>query len=75
VTGWSLGDDAPTSDAVQESDDLYAKLEHAIAPLYYRDHGAYAQVMRTTLALNGAFFNAQRMVQQYLLDAYAVAEA
>ncbi len=34
---------------------------------------AYAEVMRSAVALNGSFFNAQRMVGQYLQNAYLAA--
>jgi starch phosphorylase len=39
-------------------------------PLYYRDRAGYIDVMRHALALNGSFFNTQRMMQQYVLRAY-----
>ncbi len=32
---------------------------------------AYAEMMRSTIALNGSFFNTQRMVSQYLTNAYS----
>jgi starch phosphorylase len=40
-------------------------------PLYYKDTDAYAQVMRTAVALNGSFFNTQRMLLQYIFNAYS----
>jgi starch phosphorylase len=71
VTGWSIDEDfqAP-SDSVQESNCLYQKLERVILPLYYRRGADYAKVMRAAIALNGAFFNAQRMLSQYARNAY-----
>lgn len=41
--------------------------------LFYgsRFGSGYAQVMRAAVALNGSFFNAQRMMFQYLKNAYA----
>jgi starch phosphorylase len=71
VTGWSIDEDfqAP-SDWVQESNSLYEKLEHAILPLFYRRPAEYAKVMRAAIALNGSFFNAQRMLSQYVRNAY-----
>lgn len=73
LTGWSIGDDATTPDnQTQEMDALYGKLEYAILPLFYRRPSDYATVMRSSIALNGSFFNAQRMVGQYLQDAYVV---
>ena len=70
VTGWSIGGTAPESDPAAEANDLYVKLERTILPLFYALPMAWAQVMRSTIALNGSFFNTQRMVEQYLRNAY-----
>ncbi|HEY9478724.1 MAG TPA: alpha-glucan family phosphorylase [Gemmatimonadaceae bacterium] len=71
ITGWSIGDAAATApDSAAEASDLYAKLERAILPLFYRSPLAWAEVMRHAIALNGSFFNTQRMVLQYVRDAY-----
>ena len=71
VTGWSIGDawDKPSDRAV-ESESLYDKLEYLILPMFYNRPDAYTTVMRHAIALNGSFFNAQRMVSQYLHNAY-----
>jgi starch phosphorylase len=71
ITGWSIDEDprAPSNPA-QEAGSLYAKLEHVIAPLYYERPLAFAGVMRSAIAINGSFFNAQRMIGQYLQNAY-----
>ena len=72
VTGWSICDSwEPHSDAL-ESAMLYDKLEQ-IGAVFRQDQGAYAQVMRHTIALNGSFFNAQRMLEQYAESAYRIA--
>ena len=69
VTGWAFGDSfEPDSPAELES--LYDKLERVIVPLYYRQPLEYAMVMRNAIALNGSFFNTQRMLLQYLTNAY-----
>ncbi|HSF34223.1 MAG TPA: alpha-glucan family phosphorylase [Candidatus Tectomicrobia bacterium] len=71
VTGWAIGDEQTSAeDPCREVASLYDKLEHVILPMFYRQPTAYAQVMRSTIALNGSFFNAQRMVLQYLRNAY-----
>ena len=71
VTGWSIGGSAePEPDESRESNDLYVKLEQVILPLFYALPLAYVQVMRHAIALNGSFFNTQRMVQQYVRNAY-----
>ena len=42
-------------------------------PLFYKDPDGFANVMRTSIALNGSFFNTQRMLLQYIFNAYATA--
>ena len=49
---------------------LCHKLEDIILPLFCNDPTGFTNVMRHSIALNGAFFNTQRMVQQYVLKAY-----
>ena len=73
VTGWSIGDDwEPESDPSKETASLYDKLEYVILPMFYGRPEAYAEVMRSAVALNASFFNAQRMMLQYLANAYQV---
>ena len=75
VTGWAIGDGDPSEpDSAAESADLYSKLERVIIPLFYALPHAYAQVMRYAIALNGSFFNTQRMVWQYVHNAYVPSE-
>lgn len=70
VTGWSIGDGVE-NDSVREAASLYEKLEKIILPLFYREPERFAQIMRSAIAFNGSFFNTQRMVTQYVRDAYA----
>ena len=70
VTGWSIGDASADSDSAAEAESLYAKLEHTIIPLFYESPSSWTQVMRNAIFLNGSFFNTQRMVLQYVRDAY-----
>jgi len=49
---------------------LYDKLEQDVIPLFYRDRDGFIDIMRHAIALNGSFFNTQRMLQQYVLKAY-----
>ena len=51
---------------------MYDKLENTILPLYYKDPDGYVKVMRSSIALNGSFFNTQRMLMQYIFNAYAM---
>jgi len=70
ITGWSIGDSEPTGDPAVEIRELYDKLEHEILPMYYGRRQRYVEVMRMSIALNGSFFNTQRMVEQYVGNAY-----
>ena len=70
VTGWSIGTPDPAGDPSRDVADLYIKLERVILPLFYGLPFAYAEVMRSAIALNGSFFNTQRMVRQYVHNAY-----
>lgn len=70
VTGWSIGyDDDPERSDVEVAA-LYNKLEHVILPMFYSEPEAYGQIMRSTIAVNGSFFNTQRMLSQYVREAY-----
>ena len=71
VTGWSIGENGdPASNQKGEIESLYFKLENRIAPLFYQQPENYARIMRAAIALNGSFFTAQRMMLQYLKNAY-----
>jgi glycogen phosphorylase len=70
VTGWSIGGPDAEGDPGRDALDLYIKLERVILPLFYGLPFAYAEVMRSAIALNGSFFNTQRMVRQYVHNAY-----
>jgi glycogen phosphorylase len=71
VTGWAIGDySEEPGDPVLELESLYDKLEHTILPMFYKHPKAYAQVMRSAISHNGSFFNAQRMMSQYLRNIY-----
>ncbi len=70
ITGWAIGNDRPESDTEQEISSLYDQLEFSIAPMYYKRPLDFAAIGRWSIALNGSFFNAQRMVSQYAMNAY-----
>jgi glycogen phosphorylase len=70
VTGWSIGDSLGEEDVQQESLSIYNKLSYVILPLFYGSPNLYGRVMRSTIAINGAYFTAQRMLQQYINSAY-----
>jgi len=73
TTGWGIGGTRerprdPSGDAT----DLYDKLERVILPMFYGLPYGYAEVMRNAIAVNGSYFNTQRMVLQYAYNAYLV---
>ena len=73
-TGWSIGEvatDVRTQrDNEQDAAVLYDKLEKSIIPLFYSQPEQFRDMMSHCIALNGSFFNTQRMIQQYVLKAY-----
>jgi starch phosphorylase len=72
ATGWDIGSEEIPESPAGESASLYDKLENIILPMFYGRKDSYAEVMRLTIALNGSFFNTQRMVAQYVMNAYTV---
>ena len=66
VTGWAI-DDGDDDDA--EAASLYDKLEQCIAPMYARPN-AWARMQQHCIAMNGSFFNTDRMLGQYFANAY-----
>ena len=66
VTGWAIDDG--DSDAA-EATSLYDKLEHKIAPTFGRPN-AWARMQQHCIAMNGSFFNTDRMLGQYFANAY-----
>ncbi len=67
VTGWAIED---LENEGEEADSLYFQLENVILPLFHHQPEQWRRVMRSAIALNGSFFNTQRMVEQYALNAY-----
>jgi starch phosphorylase len=73
ITGWSIGENGriqKAGDRSQDAECIYEKLEHIILPMFYDENDRFVDVMRHAIALNGSFFNTQRMLQQYVLKAY-----
>jgi glycogen phosphorylase len=76
ITGWSIGKNTKRSekshDRSEDAFSLYEKLETTILPLFYYDRDRFIEIMLHCIALNGSFFNTQRMLQQYVVNAYFV---
>ncbi|MGB0063966.1 MAG: alpha-glucan family phosphorylase, partial [Terracidiphilus sp.] len=66
-TGWAIEDGV---DDTAEAHSLYSKLETAVVPLYREGPEKWARLMKTTLAYNGSYFNTNRMIKQYVRNAY-----
>lgn len=74
LTGWSIGEPVQGKgdgrDHSLDASSLYDKLEQTIVPLFYHDRHRFMDMMAYSIAVNGSFFNTQRMVQEYVLNAY-----
>jgi starch phosphorylase len=70
TTGWAIGRVSERLDRARDAGALYDKLEYIILPLYYRQRDNFVDVMRHCIALNGSFFNTDRMMHQYVVKAY-----
>lgn len=70
TTGWAIGHANGVEEPSAEIASLYDKLERIIIPMFYGRPTAFAEVMRSAIAVNGSFFNTQRMVAQYAANAY-----
>jgi starch phosphorylase len=67
VTGWAINEH---DNEIDEANSLYERLEQVILPLFSRQRDAWRRVMRSTIAINGSYFNTQRMLMQYVAKAY-----
>jgi starch phosphorylase len=67
VTGWAIADH---DEDASEASSLYEHLEQVILPLYYQQPDQWRRIMRSTIALNGSYFNTQRMLEQYVQNSY-----
>lgn len=74
LTGWAIGEDSrltpSAEDRAKDAESLYHKLDKVILPLFYNNVESYIEVMRNAIALNGSFFNTDRMVAEYVRKAY-----
>jgi starch phosphorylase len=73
VTGWAIGDDR--SGHVPMADALYDKLAITVLPLYYRDRGRWIWMMKQSISKVASYFNTQRMMRRYTVDAYIASGA
>lgn len=69
VTGWSVGTSQVCCD-LDDANDLYAKLENKVLPLYYGDRAGWIAVMKGAIGKNASVFNTHRMIRRYATEAY-----
>jgi starch phosphorylase len=76
VTGWSIGP-SPREPGFEsdysgddEAKDLYRMLRQNILPCFYNERDKWISITKHTIAINGSFFNTNRMVQEYVAKSY-----
>lgn len=74
-TGWAIGhrydqEESPADPTKKDADSLYDKLDRVVLPLYYKDYQGFLDIMINSIALNGSFFTAQRMLLEYMSMVY-----
>jgi starch phosphorylase len=66
-TGWKI------KEKKNGRNNLYNLLINDILPLYYNRPERWAKLMRTTIAINAAFLNTDRVLKQYVKESYGLA--
>lgn len=75
VTGWSIGS-LPKEEylgedtSLQDSEDLYNKLENEIIPTYYNDKNRWIFMMKNSIGKIAYYFNTHRMMRRYVTEAF-----
>ncbi len=73
-TGWTIrGNKEPKKVGCLDQRDaksLYDLLEQEIIPKYYHSPSEWQKIMRFSIAVNASFFNTERVVLQYIQEAY-----
>jgi len=63
-TGWEIKED--------KSSKLYDLLDKEIMPLYYQQPEKWQRIMRQVISCNAAVFNTNRVLRQYIKEAYKI---
>ena len=69
MTGWAVGD-ASLGTAGDDAEELYAKLERTVLPLYHGDRDQWVGMMKQSISKIGSYFNSHRMMRSYAVQAY-----
>lgn len=73
LTGWLIGNDEPSAnERNRDATIMYEKLQYVVLPMYYHQRDHFLGIMRNCIALNGSYFNTQRMMQEYVVKAYTM---
>ena len=70
LAGQRLGIAASEDLFHSHAEEMYAKLERDIIPLYYNQRERWIGVMRSAVSINGAHFTTERMLRDYLMKEY-----
>jgi starch phosphorylase len=68
VTGWAIGAEGDAPETHGKA--LLDKLEGTVLPLFHRDPGGWARVMKGAISKVGAVFTSHRMMRRYAAEAY-----
>lgn len=70
VTGWSIGEEyveGEDQDKI-DSESIYRKLDHILS-IYQNERKEWIAVMKNCISVNGAYFNTDRMLKEYVIKA------
>ena len=67
--GWKIGGGTPATD----HESLLATLEQEVVPRFFDDRGAWAEMMKASMAEVGVRFSSDRMVREYVEKLYVPA--
>ncbi len=71
-TGWKIGaEPGGKVSREEEASELYEKLGNLIIPKFYTKKNEWKEIMLNTIAFNASHFHAERMVQEYISNAYS----
>lgn len=72
-TGWAISEkEIKGRNETRNENNLYNLLSDKIIPLYYNKKKKWLEIMRSTIAINAAYFNSQRNLKQYIKEAYKI---
>ncbi len=70
VNGWAIGSDGGDGSDGAHANAFYDKLEHTVLPLFHGDRSGWCSVMKQAIATTAWPFSSDRMLLQYVREAY-----